>query len=262
MSIEIDTHQPPTGLADLIASDDYWGEPIAIADQPGAKDGDEYWRKKLAVWYNTDRINQIGAVAFSLGGGGVRETLEEGQAYPKISDESRKVIRIVLDSRGTIYKGTKMSRLLRELEKHQDEKLEGFDSVAEVLLNPSTWWSYHSATAIRSASIIKQHRIRRELMYMRPDEEMSFGACICSDRIPDQEYLEAETAERVIPILPVGTPFKFGDGDEAKVVRADVLEANGIIWQGEAPKRPPKNKLRKGFLLPQLVPRFSDTKTG
>lgn len=260
MTTEADTSKPTSEIADLIASDDYWGEPVDPAGQFKGKAREEYFKCRREAWRNAEVVNKIGTVAFSLNGGGVRSPLEEGSDYPEIPSDSRRVIRVVMDSRETVYRGSKINRLSKEIEKVQGNKLKGFDNVAEAMLDVSVWWSY-SAVAVRSAGLLKEHRIRRDLMYMRPDADMNHATCVMSINIPHQEYSDTETADRVIPILPVGTAFKF-EGIEARVVRADLLEADGIVWRDDAPKKPPRDASREGFLLPKLLPRLHGVQLG
>lgn len=246
MAIESSANQPSSELADMIASDDYWDEPIDPAEWLIGDDKLTYIRERRQARRNTDMIQKIGNVAFSLQGGGSVEPLEAGDGYPEIPDDSRKVIRIVIDSRTVLYKGSAEARSLKQYEKLLDEEVEGFDKLAEEMLDPDILWA-PTAWSVKSAGMVKAFAIERNMLYMRPNSEVNFGVCVESTDIADHAYLEANSADAVIPMLPVGATYKFVTllGDRmSKVVKADVMEADGVVWK-DRPKKPPKDKSRE-----------------
>lgn len=255
------SHQAPTSeIADMIASGSYWEEPVPdpIAGL-GTPDREAYWANFRAARAATDAVEEIGVVAMSLMGGAIFESLEHGGGFPELPEGSRKVIRLVEDDLMVIRRGSQHHKNLRDIHRRTKEsEVEGthpgFDALAEQALDPSVVHT-HPAYDLRSAGWRRVMHISRTIQYMRPVFDGRLGICVGSIFVQSSQDLEHAKPD-VIPLVPIGATFVRGTR-VSKIVRADVMEATGIVWRDDAPKKPRKKDPHTKGLLPRLAPGLS-----
>lgn len=244
-------------LAALIASDQYWVDPpVDPMANLGRRQKRAYLRDKLEAYRDTATVQEIGAVVLSLAGGGTSEALQEGDDLPSELNNSRSVVRIVQDSRSIVTKGTKYHAVLlqkqRLIERLQQEGAEEeFDIQAEQMLDPLSN-THKSAVELIPNRKWNTILVEREIKYMRPSPTGTVGVCLGGIYAESPQDIEEGRAS-VTPLVAVGSTYQKGRNHLTKVVRADILEATGIIWR-DPPKRPRhRKKAPTESLLPRLT---------
>lgn len=251
---------PLPEVASLIASDGYWpDQPVDLSTAVhGEKALETYFANINRVLDDTDQAQEIGLVALSLRGGGTIAPLTAGSNMPRIEAGSRQIVRVVEDSRLELSRFSRRYRLFRDIDEalsadEQEGRIEEFDTRAERSLDPRVLHTPHVSRLV-AAGLGRAVRVERNVYYMRPDMPANVALCVPSIYVQSQEHLD-DARPITIPALPIGwTYFSRGREGLGRIVRADLMEATGILWRDDAPKRPPEKEQRFRGLLPRLMP--------